>query len=199
MRERACGSRISEYRIAELYSEIGLALSSLHRSCGHHMRASRKFLILFIGFVVAGVAILSVAFSYPALFDPRCRALVVAAESDAPIPLSSDCKLTTDVPYDEVFGYLERERKERGLAHSKWITCCLRRAGTPVAGFDHDPHWLQTYRAIGYQFRRTVVILSPAEVIPSGSPIAGELCVMRWRRYISLIGGQCEEKLSLWK
>ncbi|MFZ0962225.1 MAG: hypothetical protein WAO35_15100 [Terriglobia bacterium] len=152
---------------------------------------------LFLGSACLAAFLIAMYFD---LFDPACDDLIMKSVHNDPIPLSAECRLTAATPADEMVQYLERERKRRGLIFKEWIVC-EKPSAAPVQEFpfERDQNWLPSYVPLTYEFRRTVIILPYSRPIPKGSPVAGEVCLMPWRKYISRLSGQCSEKFSVWK
>ena len=159
-----------------------------------------KFWSLLIWFLGCGVVTVFVGALYWRSSDPACVDLVAKSRARVFIPLPPDCRLATTMPADDMVRYLESDRKSRGLVRTGWIVCGTSGlALTREFPFERDPRWLPTYVARGFQFRRTVVILPGVRTIPGASSIAGEVCLMPWRQYLSLVSGQCSDKFSVWK
>lgn len=160
---------------------------------------SAKSLQLLIWFFVCGVFAVALLLYFFGPLDPACQALI-ARSGDVPILLPAGCRLTTTITNDNIVGYFEKERRWRGLDFKAWIVC---EPLSPMAprdfAFEHDHHWLPSYVPLTFQYRRTVIILPYGTRIPKVSPVAGEVCVMPWRKYISRVSGQCGEKFSVWK
>jgi hypothetical protein len=158
----------------------------------------------FLGWFLAGVvpiAILLVYYLYSAdPADPRCLTLLAHPDSEVVIPLPVNCILTTDAPADQMVKYLENERKQRGLVFKAWITCkSSNQIHATEFAFTHDPRWLPSYVPGTHQFRQTVIISGYAPPTPQESAVAGEVCLMPKRRYVSQIAGQCDGKFAVWK
>jgi len=108
--------------------------------------------------------------------------------------------LTTDAPPEQVVKYLENARKQRGLVFKAWITCKpSNQTQTTEFAFTHDAHWLPSYVPGAYQFRQTVILSGSAPPTAQESAVAGEVCLMPKRRYVSQIAGQCDGKFAVWK
>jgi hypothetical protein len=155
----------------------------------------------FLGWLlIAGALVVILFIVFPHLPDPTCAALLVRSEGDVAIPLPANCVRVSGVPVDNMVKYLEKERNNRRLIFKEWITCKTA-SQTPASGFafEEDQRWLPSYIPGTYQFRRTVIILPYGQDIPHGSPVAAEVSLMPWRRYISQIIGQCDGKFSVWK
>ena len=169
------------------------------------METSRRInplrLVLFLGWILLGGALLvAMRMFFPAVLGPRCASLLIRSTSEAQVPLSDDCAETMSAPPDAMMRYLDAERKSRGLIFRKWVVCRTAAASQRTTfPFDRDPRWLPSYVPRTYQFRRTVVILPYARPLPEGSRIAGEVCVVPWRRYTSQIAGECGGEFSYWK
>jgi len=96
--------------------------------------------------------------------------------------------------------YLENARKQRGLVFKAWITCKpSNQTQTTEFAFTHDAHWLPSYVPGAYQFRQTVILSGSAPPTAQESAVAGEVCLMPKRRYVSQIAGQCDGKFAVWK
>jgi hypothetical protein len=137
---------------------------------------------------------------FPLLSEPACTLLLAGSAGEVEVPLPNHCSETDNIHPDNMVRYLENDRDERNLVFKKWIVCDppMRAPGTQFA-FESDPRWLPSYIPLTYQFRRTVVVLPYARPIPQGSRVVGEVCLMPWRKYASLIAGQCNGKFSVWK
>jgi hypothetical protein len=156
----------------------------------------------FFGWLLLSVVLIAiiVVYFYLPSADPRCITLLAHPDGDVAIPLPVNCMLTTDTPADQVVKYLENERKQRGLVFKAWISCKpSNQTQTTEFAFTHDPHWLSSYVPGAYQFRRTVILSRSAPPTAQESAVAGEVCLMPKRRYVSQIAGQCDGKFSVWK
>jgi hypothetical protein len=151
------------------------------------------------GLLIVGVLAVVPLILFPSLPDPTCAALLVRSESDVPILLPANCVRSRGVTaYNmDMVKYLEKERNGRGLVFKEWITC----TEVPAGGFAfmNDPHWLPSYVPGTYQFRRTVIIVPYAQPTPQGPPVIAEVCLMPWRKYVSQLAGQCDDKYKVWR
>lgn len=147
--------------------------------------------------LAAGALILILLILFSSRADPRCASLLAHSDKVA-IPLPPNCIETLDAPAGDTVRDLERERKQGGLILKSWIICKASnpaQAPKPSLLFDQDPRWLPSYAPGTYQFRRTVVIRSAQPA----SRVAGEVCLVPWRRYAAQIAGQCDGKFAVWK
>ena len=146
------------------------------------------------------VLVLGVWIFFPVIFDPHCAGLLLHSVGEVQISLPDRCTMATKVPADDMVTYLEAERVKRGLMFKGWVICNVPSEVPKLQfAFEQDSHWLGSYVPGIYQFRRTAIVVPYARPIPSGSPIAAEVCLMPWRKYFSQIAGQCHTKFSVWK
>ncbi len=150
--------------------------------------------------VLAGVLILVIAPLYSFRIDPRCSVLLTLSRNDVSVPLPENCVETAEAPADKMVQYLEGQRRRRQFIFKSWIVC-KGSVQVPVQrfSFENDPHWLPSYNCCAYQFRRTVIILPEDMELKKGSPVAGEVTIMPWRRYMQIIAGECQGKFSVWR
>ena len=148
--------------------------------------------------IVAVLILIIICVSVAIHVTPRNVGLLVKSTGSMSIQLPDNCVETATAPSDDgAAKYLENERHRRGLIFSKWIICD---SGEHIdSAFSRDPHWLPTYTALAYQYRRAVVILRPASTAFEGSKVVGQLCLMPWRSYASETASDSDRKFSVWE
>jgi hypothetical protein len=165
-------------------------------SIQQHRQPGIRALVLFL----AALAACCVLFF---LFLGPCATLIAHSIALPNIPLPPTCTETAqlkDNPENKwAIEYLNSQRDERGLSFQSWVECSVSGFDALADNLDHDPHWMETYVAMGYAYRRTVVVLRPPLPRYSGSRLVAVICSEPWISYLRLIRGQCDRKFLIWK
>jgi hypothetical protein len=160
------------------------------------MTATQSRLRLISAFALGFAILLLLFFAFVWPLDASCIHLLLT-DDRADIPVPAGCAQNAEAVPDEMVKYLEHERQQRGLLFRAWITCQGESARSAL-NFGHTPEWLPSYVPKAYQFRRMVVILPYGDLVPQGSPVVGEICLMPRLKYVSMIRGQCNGKFAVW-
>jgi|SRR5579862_4702225 len=156
-------------------------------------RTHRVAIILIVILVFAGLIL--------GAFTARCMGLVAKSIKPVVVPLPPGCSQTANVEKNELTVMLEQKRIERGLKFKSWVECEPANAHTLAANLEHDPRWLESYVAFGYEYRRTVVVplRLGGVVTTSKAPVVAAIFIKPWPAYLSLIRGQCDGNLRVWE